>query len=84
MECIVSTRFIRHKQLEDRLNLKHSAVHEHIKKNLLPPAISIGPRAVGFLEHEIDAVMSARIAGKSEVQIRELVATLVAARQQAA
>jgi len=37
---------------------------------LIPPPVSIGPRASGLPEHEIDVINAARIAGKSEEEIR--------------
>lgn len=51
------------------------------KLGLIPPGVKIGPRAVRYPSHEINSIVSARIAGKSDADIRALVVELVAARQ---
>jgi prophage regulatory protein len=43
--------------------------------------VPIGARAVGWPEHEVTAINAARIAGKSDAEIRELVFRLEAARK---
>jgi prophage regulatory protein len=45
--------------------------------------VSLGGRAVGWPSGEVTAVNSARIAGRSNSQIRELVIKLEAARKAA-
>jgi len=50
---------------------------------LLTPGIQLGARSVAWPAHELDAIAAARIAGKSEDEIRALVRDLVAARTQA-
>ncbi|ATQ75066.1 transcriptional regulator [Massilia violaceinigra] len=66
-----------------RLGMKISTFYNHISRAILPPTIKFGPRAVGHPSHEIDAIISARIAGKSESEIKALVVSLTAARQNA-
>jgi prophage regulatory protein len=63
-----------------RLGLGRSAFYSRIAARLLPEPVSLGGRAVGIPEHELDAVIGARIAGKSDSEIRELVRQLEAAR----
>jgi prophage regulatory protein len=46
----------------------------------MPKPISLGSRAVGYLQHEVDSVLFARIAGKNNEQIKELVKSLMAKR----
>jgi len=53
-----------------------SAHYLDIQDGLFTSPISIGYRAVGWPEHEVDAINSARIAGKSETEIRALVSSL--------
>lgn len=65
-------------------DLAQSTIYLHIKNGLLPPGIPLGPRAVGWPADEIDQIINARIAGKSEGDIKSLVIALTAARQQAA
>lgn len=52
-----------------------------IQQGLFTCPVSIGARAVGWPEHEVVALNDARIAGKSEAEIRLLVAHLEAARK---
>ena len=65
------------------LCIASSTVYDHQKKGLITPAVSLGPKARGWPSSEIDAILNARIAGKSEDEIKNLVITLTAARQQA-
>lgn len=58
------------------------SLYADIRAGLLPKPVAIGPRAVGIPAHEVEAVMAARVAGRSEDDIRVLVQQLVAARQQ--
>ncbi|MGYP003587212696 len=58
-----------------------STIYLRIKDGLFPPAVSIGARAVGWPAEEIDAINRAHIAGKSDDDIRRLVATMVVARK---
>lgn len=49
------TRVLRLTQVLDRVGLSRSTVYERIKKGTFPRQITLGARAVGWLEHEIDA-----------------------------
>ena len=60
--------------------LSRSSVYGHIAKGLLPKPIQISSRAVAWLSHETDAIIAARIAGKSDDEIRELVIELMSQR----
>jgi prophage regulatory protein len=57
-----------------------SAIYADVKSRLLTRPVRLGERSVGWPLHEIDAIISARIAGKSASEIRKLVAELEAAR----
>lgn len=67
--------------IKTRLGLGRSAIYSHIKKQLLPPPVKCGVRASAWPSDEIDAVIHARIAGKSDDEVREVVRDLVAARK---
>ena len=54
-----------------------------IAQGLFTKPVSLGPRAVGWPSSEVEAINAARIAGKSDVEIRELVVQLEAARKSA-
>lgn len=62
------------------LGLRTTAIYDHVKRELLTPPIRLTQRSSAWPEDEISAVITARIAGKSEDQIRALVRSLVAAR----
>ena len=57
-----------------------ASVYNEIRAGLFTTGVSIGQRAKGWPDYEVDALISARIAGKSDAEIRELVKTLHAKR----
>ena len=61
-----------------------SAHYLDIQEGLFTHPVSIGARAVGWPSDEVAALNAARIAGKTEEQIRALVVALEAARKSAA
>lgn len=61
-----------------------SGLYAKSAAGLFPSPIKIGPRASGWPENEVSAVQAARIAGKTEIEIRELVKRLHAARAEVA
>lgn len=61
-----------------------SAHYLDIKQGLFTRPVPIGLRAVGWPAHEVAALNAARIAGKSEEEIRTLVTKLETARKSAA
>ena len=63
-----------------RIGLSRSTLHSKIQQGLWCPPISLGARAVGFIEHETDELIAAHINGYSPDQLRELVKNLVAER----
>lgn len=68
----------------DLLGYSRSQLYARVKEKLLTEPVKIGPRAAAFPLREIDAINAARIAGKSDADIRALVERLHAARQSAA
>jgi prophage regulatory protein len=58
-----------------------STHYADIQQGLFTSQVPIGARAVGWPEHEVTAINAARIAGKSDAEIRELVFRLEAARK---
>ena len=47
-----------------------------IKQRLMVPMVKLGERCVAWPEHEVGTIDTARIAGESEAEIRELVTQL--------
>jgi prophage regulatory protein len=58
-----------------------SSLYRDIDEGLFPKPVAIGLRAVGWPEHEVQAINSARIAGKNRADIKALVLNLEAARK---
>jgi len=58
-----------------------STLYQHISQGLWTKPVRIGERAVGWPAHEVSALNAARIAGKTDDEIRALVVTLEAARK---
>jgi len=61
-----------------------SGHYADIKSGLFVKPVKISARAVGTPDDEVDALNAARIAGKTDEEIRALVAKLEAARKAAA
>jgi len=61
-----------------------STIYLRISQGLWTKPVSLGPRAVGWPAHEVGVLNAARIAGKTDEEIRALVVKLEAARNAAA
>ena len=57
-----------------------STIYLLISRGLWPKAVRLGPRSVGWPASEVAAINEARIAGKTDTDIRALVQKLEAAR----
>jgi prophage regulatory protein len=62
----------------------NSTLHLRISQGLWTPPVQLGPRSVAWPADEVEALIGARIAGRSDEEIRALVVKLVAARKAAA
>lgn len=61
--------------------LSRSTIYLRISQGLWTKAVALGPRAVGWPAGDVVAINNARIAGRSEQEIRILVAKLEADRK---
>lgn len=75
---------LRRKQVEAAIGGSRSLIYLRISQGLFTKPVSLGARAVGWPAREVAAINSARIAGKSEDEIRKLVQRLQAARSEGA
>ncbi len=75
--------FLRLKQVRAVTGMSRSWTYEAIRRGEFPAPIPLGARAVAWDSASIAAWQAARIAGKSDAEIRELVARLEAARKAA-
>jgi prophage regulatory protein len=69
------TRLLRLPDVEARTGLKHSAIYQRIAEGEFPRQVPLGPKAVGWLEHEVDAWIDARAAERDGVETKQKVAT---------
>lgn len=63
---------------------KRATLYAKVKDGLIPRPVSIGGRSVAWPEPELQAINRARIAGKTDDEIRALVTQLEAQRKAAA
>ena len=71
---------LRRHEVLDRFGIANTCLLTRISDGLIPPHVSLGGRAVGWPEHEINLVLAAFIAGRSTDHIKALVEELVTAR----
>lgn len=58
----------------------HASIYNAVREGLFTRGIAIGQRAKGWPDYEVSQINAARIAGKTEAEIRELVTRLHAKR----
>jgi len=77
-------QFWRLPAIEANQGLKKSAIQDRINAGLFPRPVSLGGNAVAWISDEVQAVNAARVAGKSDDEVRALVTRLHDARRVAA
>jgi prophage regulatory protein len=63
--------------------LSRSTIYLRVSQRLWTKPVLLGARAVGWPSDEVEALNAARIAGRTDDEIRDLVAKLEAARKDA-
>jgi prophage regulatory protein len=63
--------------------LSRSTIYLRITQGVFPKPVSLGGRAVGWPASEVAALNAARIAGKTNAEVRDLVVKLEAGRKTA-
>ena len=71
----MALKILRASQAQEATGLPRSSFYSQVAKGLL-----LGPRSVGWVETEINAVNVARILGKTDEEIKSLVMRLVKER----
>ena len=79
----MTSKILRLPHVMAQTGLSRSSVYLRVAQGLLPKPISLGSRAVGWPENEIDAINAARIAGRTNVEINHLVVILERQRDMA-
>lgn len=77
----MSHKILRLPVVLEKRGRSRSSHYLDIQQGLYTRPVLIGLRAVGWPEHEVDKLNNARIAGKSDDEIRMLVLKLEAARK---
>jgi prophage regulatory protein len=78
-------QILRMPAVKDRAGHRSDAsIYNAIRDGLFTTGVAIGQRAKGWPDYEVDAIITARIAGKTEAQIRDLVKDLHAKRTELA
>lgn len=79
----MKSNILRLPQVSACTGLSRSTLYQRSKREqgTFTPPVPLGPRAVGWPSHEVEALNAARVAGKTDDEIRELVKELVAARK---
>ena len=77
-------RILRLPAVRSECGLSRSTIYLRITQGLLTKPISLGARAVGWPADEVAALNAARIAGKTDTEIRALVQKLEAGRKNVA
>ncbi|WP_065978093.1 helix-turn-helix transcriptional regulator [Pseudoalteromonas lipolytica] len=73
-------KIIRRTTVLENTGLSKSTLYNRLKEGVFPPPISLGARAVGWVESECEKVIQAMVAGYSEQQLKDLVQEIVASR----
>lgn len=73
--------FLRVGDVAARFAVSTSMVYRWVRDGIMPPPVKLGPRMSAWSGDELDAVAEARLAGRSDDDVRKLVTSLVAARQ---
>ena len=74
---------LRFPDLRKGYGLARGTVYENIYRGTFPTPIRISTRSVGFLQSEVEQVFRARVAGKTDADIRTLVCKIHEARKTA-
>lgn len=74
-------KILRIPAVKSESGLSRSIIYLRIAQGLWTKPVSLGARAVGWPSDEVAALNAARIAGKTDDEIRILVAKLEAARK---
>ena len=80
-QIILQLIILRLPTLIERSGLARSTIYKLITVGLWTRPIRLSARAVGWPSSECEAILGARVAGKTDDEIRALVVTLEAARE---
>lgn len=67
----MSKRILRRPAVQDKTGLKVSAIYERIANGTFPKPVKLGPRAVGWLESDVDRWLDELIARRDGASASE-------------
>jgi prophage regulatory protein len=59
-------RVLRLPAVEEKTGLKKSQIYDDMREGRFPQGVALGPRAVGWIEDEVDAWIEARIKARDD------------------
>jgi prophage regulatory protein len=65
-----------------KTGISRSTIYLRIEQGLWPKPVKLGARSIGWPANEVTAMNAARISGRTDLEIRQLVCQLEAARKQ--
>jgi prophage regulatory protein len=75
-------RILRKTEVTQITGLSNTTIYERKKAGLFPTSISLGGRAVGYLNHEVAALLAALAANYTDEEIKQLVKLMLEQRKQ--
>ncbi len=72
----------RAREAQAQFGIGNTTFYAWQESGLMVPGVRLGGRSVGYPQHELDAIVAARIAGRTDEEIRSLVRDLITSRSQ--
>lgn len=69
----IPTRILRLPEVISRVGLKRASIYSHMSQGSFPKPIALGPRAVGWVETEIDAWIAVRVQARVIPDVKQLI-----------
>jgi prophage regulatory protein len=78
-----TVRMLRMPEVEEKTGRSKTMHYDDIRRGLMTPGVALGARCSGWPEHELDAILAARIAGGTDADVRQIVQRLMDERRAA-
>ena len=65
----VNSKFLRLPQVIDRTGYRKTAIYERIQQGEFPRPVKLGPRAVGWLDTEVEEWMRSRLKARDAEEV---------------
>ncbi|WP_037048000.1 AlpA family phage regulatory protein [Psychromonas sp. SP041] len=81
MEPIQKIKILRLKDACNMFGISRSCFYKRIEIGIYPPPISLGDRAVGWVESELQTILRGLVSGKNHDVLKSIVCDLIEQRQ---